>query len=111
MTSDIHDRGFQNDFTNWRGHSGKCHSLIEVCVDNFFLTDAHLYMLVANERAIWIGSANDLIDDSASRAQFRQGIKLATAAYKLEAPVDQNLKLILSADLLSGQPVSSLHAA
>lgn len=111
MSSDIHDLGFRNDFTNWRGQSGIFHSLNEVCVDDFILSDDHLYILVANEAAIWIGSASDLIEDSVSRAQFRQGVRLATAAYKLEAPDNQNLKIALIADLLSGHPVSSLHAA
>ncbi len=111
MSSDIHDLGFRNDFTNWRGQSGTFYSLNEVSVDDFILNDDYLYMLVANEVAVWIGSASDLIEDSASRAQFRQAVKSATKAYRLQAPDNQNLKIALIADLFPGRPVSSLHAA
>lgn len=97
--------------TNWQGGSGKIYALEEVSVDDFVLDETHLYMLIAKNSAIWIGTAQDLIKDSASRIQFRQNSKFATKAYEIPLPQDEAHKIQMVADLLSGHPNSRLHAA
>ncbi len=87
---------------NWQGGTGKCYQIKEIGLKDFVLSDTSIYLLVLNSRAVWIGGANDLIEDSVSRAQFRQAIKLATAAYKIPCPRHDYQRVGLIADLLAG---------
>ena len=96
---------------NWQGGSGRHYSMCEQPVSDFLLKDKNLYMLVANNRAIWVGTRDDLVSDSASRAQFRTAISYASAAYEMKLPSDDTARICLFADLLNGQPASKLHAA
>ena len=100
-----------NSQTNWRGGSGKIYSLTEVSVDDFILEETHLYMLVSQETALWIGTARDLIEDSASRIQFRQNSKFATKAYAIPLPPIEEDKIQMVGDLTSGRSISKRHAA
>lgn len=95
----------------WQGGSGRQYLIKEQSVSDFLLGDTNLYMLVANNRAIWVGTCDDLIRDSASRAQFRSAISYASAAYEMELPINDTARVCLSADLLNGQPAGKLHAA
>ncbi|MCF6326230.1 MAG: hypothetical protein L3J21_02930 [Devosiaceae bacterium] len=88
--------------TNWQGGTGKCYSVEEIGLKDFVLSDTSVYLLVLNNRAVWIGGASDLIEDSVSRAQFRQAIKLATAAYKIPCPRHDYQRVGLISDLLAG---------
>ncbi len=97
--------------TYWQGSSEQFHPIDEVPVDDFILNETKLYMLVSKDRAIWIGTARDLIEDSASRSLFRHSTKFASAAYQLDIPKDEAKRISLVADLMSGHPAQKLHAA
>lgn len=97
--------------TYWQGSSEQFHLIDEVPVDDFILNETKLYMLVSKDRAIWIGTARDLIEDSASRSLFRHSTKFASAAYELEIPSDEAKRISLIADLMSGHQAQKLHAA
>jgi len=87
---------------NWQGGTGKCYTVEEIGLKDFILSDTSIYLLVLNSRAVWIGGAGDLIEDSISRSQFRQAIKLAKAAYKIPCPRHDYQRVGLIADLLAG---------
>lgn len=97
--------------TYWQGSSEQFHLIDEVPLDDFILNETKLYMLVSNDRAIWIGTTRDLIEDSASRSLFRHSTKFASAAYQLDTPQDEAKRISLIADLMSGHPAQKLHAA
>ncbi|VAW21760.1 hypothetical protein MNBD_ALPHA11-1648 [hydrothermal vent metagenome] len=88
--------------TNWQGGTGKFYPVDEIGLKDFTLSDTSIYLLVLNNRAVWIGGASDLIEDSFSRSQFRQAIKLATAAYKIPCPRHEYQRVGLISDLLAG---------
>ena len=111
MQTQLDNSSSNAPLTNWQGGSGQLHSLNEVSVEDFILNETNLYVLVTKNRAIWVGTAQDLIEDSASRAQFRHSTKFATAAYEMPIPKDEADKIKVHADLLSGHPLTKLHAA
>jgi len=88
--------------TNWQGGTKKLYPVDEIGLKDFTLSDTSIYLLVLNNRAVWIGGASDLIEDSISRSQFRQAIKLATAAYKIPCPRHDYQRVGLIFDLLAG---------
>ncbi len=102
---------YTHNNTFWQGGSGRHYPVTEQSVSDFLLSDTNLYMLVANNRAVWVGTSDDLIRDSASRAQFRSAVSYASAAFEMALPTDDTARVCLSADLLNGQPASKLHAA
>jgi len=87
---------------NWQGGTGKFYPIDDIELEDFTLSDTSVYLLVMNNRAIWIGGARDLIEDSVSRSQFRQAIKLATTAYKIPCPRHDYQRVSLISDLLAG---------
>ncbi len=87
---------------SWHGGTGKDYPVDEMDLESFTLDDASIYLLAADNRAVWIGGARDLIEDNNSRSQFRQAIKLATAAYKMPCPPREYQRTGLISDLLSG---------
>ncbi len=96
----------------WRGVSGRIYDLEEVCVRDFTLRDAHIYLLLSGEQALWVGTSSDLIQDSASRARFRQALVLATSAHCLPVnDMDPAAGIALNTDLMAGTPVREQHAA
>jgi len=100
-----------NSANNWLGGSGKIYAASEIEVKDFILNDSSIYVLVSQKRAIWIGTARDLIEDSASRSQFRQSIKLASSAFEIHSPRHQNQRFGLIADLLAGHLAPTSFAA
>lgn len=95
----------------WQGGSGRHYPINEQSVSDFLLNDTNLYMLVANNRAVWVGTSDDLIRDSASRTQFRSAISYASTAYEMALPADDTARVCLCADLLNGQLAPNLHVA
>ncbi len=95
-------RDSDNKLANWHGGSGNYYHINQVELDDFILDEANIYILVYNSRTVWVGSARDLIEDSISRAQFRQALKVASAAFETPAPRFENHRISLISDLLSG---------
>ena len=95
----------------WQGGTGKSYPVREIGLDDFVLSDTSLYILVSNNRAIWIGRACDLIEDAASRSRFRQALKLASSAYKISCPAHEYIRLNLVSDLLAGHLLAHPFAA
>ncbi len=100
-----------NDTLVWQGGSGSTYAVKPVSVEHFVLGDFHIYLLVNAGRAIWVGTARDLIDDQISRSQFRRAISKATSAYELDMPRDEHQRLFLLTDLETGHPAQRLSAA
>jgi hypothetical protein len=77
---------------DWAGHSGRHYLLAAVPLAQLSLADGSIYLLArrtsANEHALWVGAADNLIDDPASRALFRIALGKADHAYRLPAPAD-----------------------
>ena len=95
----------------WQGGSGHAYATKQVAVEHFVLSDYHIYLLVNAGRAIWVGTARDLIDDQISRSQFRRAISKATSAFEIDLPRDEHQRLFLLGDLETGHPAQRLSAA
>lgn len=95
----------------WQGGSGAIHIATSLEVDRFVLRDGFIYVLVAAGLPIWVGTANDLIADSGSRAGFRLALNRATSAFELVLPADEHQAMCLIADLETGHPFLRLTAA
>jgi hypothetical protein len=96
---------------NWQGTSGQYYDVVAVALEEFILNETSLYMLVSNNRALWVGSARDLIEDSTSRELFRKTIAIASIAYEMCDAKEENQRILMAADILGGHPISTLHAA
>ncbi len=95
----------------WQGGSGNTYLVKPVSVEHFILSDSHIYLLVNAGRAIWVGTARNLIDDQISRSRFRRAIAKATSAFEFAMPCDEHQRLLLLADLETGHPMQQLSAA
>jgi len=100
-----------NSATIWQGGSGKFYTVNEVELRDFTLNEDSIYLLVSQKRAVWIGTARDLIEDSACRTQFRQSLETASRAFEIISPRHQNQRFELIADLLAGHLASTSFAA
>lgn len=95
----------------WQGASGAVHVATSLKVADFVLNDGFIYVLVAAGMPVWVGTAHNLITDSASRAQFRNALGRATSAFELSLPTDEHRAMELIADLETGRPLLRLTAA
>ncbi|GEM_PF-1705794 len=75
---------------DWQGRSGAHYRLIEENLASFIMNEADLYVVADGHRVLWIGSASELVSDANSRASFRKALISATAAFRLETPLDRN---------------------
>jgi len=73
---------------NWRGRSGRLYALTSERLDSFVLSTNGLYMLARGTLPLWVGTAYDVIHDSASRARFR--LALAAAGAAVDRPTDRS---------------------
>jgi hypothetical protein len=96
---------------NWRGRSGKFYSLTPERLDSFSLSIDGLHMLARGTLPLWVGSAEDVINDAQSRARFRLALAAADRAFFVGAGEDDLSRMTLVWDLEGAEPVTGLSAA
>ena len=96
---------------NWRGRSGKFYALTPERLDSFALTMDGLHMLARGTLPLWVGSAEDVINDAASRARFRLALAAADRAFFVETGDDDFSRMTSVWDLEGAEPVTGLSAA
>lgn len=95
----------------WRGASGRVYPATAQAPDAFDMGSGHLFLIVGNDRALWVGTEADLIAEPKSRARFRAALRRATGVLRLEAPDTEGDRLALALDLEGGGPVAAQSAA
>lgn len=96
---------------NWRGRSGKFYALTSERLDSFSLSMDGLHMLARGTLPLWVGSAEDVINDAASRARFRLALAAADRAFFVGAKDDDLSRMTVVWDLEGAEPVTGLSAA
>jgi hypothetical protein len=96
---------------NWRGRSGKFYALTTERLDNFALSMDGIHMLARGTLPLWVGSADDVINDAASRARFRLALAAADRAFAVAAEEDELSRMTTVWDLEGAEPVTGLSAA
>jgi hypothetical protein len=96
---------------NWRGRSGRFYALAPARMETFALAADGLYLLARGTLPVWVGSADDVIHDPASRARFRLALEMADRAFLVEAEGDEVSRMTTVWDLEGAEPVSGLSAA
>ena len=96
---------------NWRGRSGRFYALTPERLESFMLTAGGLFMLARGTMPMWVGSADDVVHDAASRSRFRLALETADRAFAVEAGDDDLSRMTTVWDLEGAEPVSGLSAA
>lgn len=96
---------------NWRGRSGRFYALVQERLDAFALTTSGLYLLARGTVPMWVGTADDVINDAQSRARFRLALEAADRAFLVESPGDELSRMTTVWDLEGAEPVTGLSAA
>lgn len=96
---------------NWRGRSGRFYALTPVRIDSFALTDAALFLLARGSVPVWVGAADDVVNDAASRARFRLALEAADRAFRVSTDDGDLARMTTVWDLEGAEPVSALSAA
>lgn len=86
----------------WRGRSGRHYALTREDPASFVLKGHDLYVLSDGVTVRWIGTADDVIDDQASRARFRAAMAVASTVLRLPAPADVVERMKTQWDLEGG---------
>ena len=90
-------------FASWRGASGRNYELLKQRLEDFSLLGDDIYILVANNKACWVGSANDLVTNGVSRSHFRAALKIAKQVYSFKDNSDGLAKMNIVWDIEAGQ--------
>ena len=96
---------------NWRGRSGQFYALTPERLDSFALTTSCIYLLARGTVPVWVGSADDVINDAPSRARFRLALEAADRAFLVDVEADEASRLTTVWDLEGAEPVAGLSAA
>ncbi|HWA19250.1 MAG TPA: hypothetical protein VG757_09645 [Devosia sp.] len=96
---------------NWRGRSGRFYALTPERLDAFGLASGDLYLLALGGNVLWVGNANDVVNDAQSRSRFRLALDCADRAFTVDAPPDDLTRMTLVWDLEGAEPVTGLSAA
>jgi hypothetical protein len=96
---------------NWRGRSGRFYALTPERLDSFALTTSGLYLLARGTVPVWVGSADDVINDAPSRARFRLALEAADRAFLVDVEEDEVGRMTTIWDLEGAEPVTGLSAA
>lgn len=99
--------------SHWHGVSGRDYALVGEPLDSFAMQNSHLYVIAKGGHVLWVGSADDLVADSASRARFRLAMNCADRAFRLtDAGAEQDhLATIWDLEGASPQPMAQAQAA
>jgi hypothetical protein len=96
---------------NWRGRSGRFYALTPERFDTFALTTSGLYLLARGTMPVWVGSADDVINDAQSRSRFRLALEAADRAFLVAGDGDELSRMTIVWDLEGAEPVTGLSAA
>jgi hypothetical protein len=96
---------------NWRGRSGRFYALTPERLETFVLARDGLYLLARGSLPVWVGSADDVIHDAASRARFRLALEAADRAFAVDIAGDELARATTVWDLEGAEPVTGLSAA
>jgi hypothetical protein len=96
---------------NWRGRSGRFYALAAERLDSFALTGDDLYLLARGTVPMWVGAAQDVINDAQSRSRFRLALEAADRAFLVETGDDELARATTVWDLEGAEPVTGLSAA
>jgi hypothetical protein len=96
---------------NWRGRSGRFYALTPERLDAFGLASGDLYLLALGGNVLWVGNANDVVNDAQSRSRFRLALDCADRAFTVDTGVDDLTRMTLVWDLEGAEPVTGLSAA
>ena len=96
---------------NWRGRSGRFYALAPERFDTFALTTSGLYLLARGTIPVWVGSADDVINDAQSRSRFRLALEAADRAFLVAGDGDELSRMTIVWDLEGAEPVTGLSAA
>ena len=93
---------------NWRGRSGQFYALTPQSLDSFVLEGQDLYLLISGNEVLWLGTGDDIVKDTSSRACFRTAVKMATAVFRLPNPGDDITAMRTRWDIEGGQLAGAL---
>ncbi|MDP1732710.1 MAG: hypothetical protein Q8L54_16350 [Devosia sp.] len=96
---------------NWRGRSGRLYALAPLRLEEFALRNSDLFLIARGSLALWAGSADDVINDTASRARFRLALDCADRVFHVDAGDDEIERMTVVWDLEGAEPVAGLTAA
>ena len=96
---------------NWRGRSGRFYALSPERLESFALSLDGLYMLALGTTPMWVGSADDVINDAQSRSRFRLALDCADRVFAVGAAADDLSRMTVVWDLEGAEPVTGLSAA
>ena len=96
---------------NWRGRSGRFYALTPERLESFMLDRGRLYLLARGSVPVWVGTAEDVINDAQSRARFRLALAAADRAFAVAGDADEVSLMTIVWDLEGAEPVSALSAA
>ncbi|GGA35264.1 hypothetical protein [Pelagibacterium lentulum] len=83
----------------WIGRSGRRYVLQRVLEEGHVLVEGALYALVNGNAIAWAGTAQNLIEDQASRARFRRAAGEGAVLFSLPAPDEELACMTLVWDL------------
>jgi hypothetical protein len=95
----------------WRGRSGRLYALSARRLDALSLGPGEIYLLALGGRALWVGSADEIVEDPHSRARFRLALDCADRAFRVEAGADPLERMTVVWDLEGSEPASARSAA
>lgn len=100
----------QLDFapTNWRGRSGEFYVMWPEPLDSFVLKGQDIYLLTLGNEVLWLGTSDDIVTDTSSRACFRTALRMASSVLRLPAPGDEIAAMRTRWDIEGGQLAGSL---
>ncbi len=103
--------GYATRTTTWRGRSGRAYALTALSLSDFTLTPGELFLVAKGGHALWVGSAEDVITDQASRARFRLALGCADRAFRIENGTADDERLTTMWDLEGAGPEPGTAAA
>lgn len=97
--------------SHWHGRSGRDYELVGEPVESFAMSGGALHVLAKGSHILWVGSADDLVNDPVSRSRFRLAIESADRAFRLFGDGAEADRFATIWDLEGASPVSSAQAA
>ena len=95
----------------WRGRSGRSYALTPLPLARFTLEPGGLFLVAKGGHALWVGSAEDVIADQASRSRFRLALGCADRAFRIETGTADDERLTTVWDLEGAGPEPGAAAA
>ena len=92
----------------WIGQSGRQYRLLPESLPGFQLGDTHVHVLVSGAKALWAGSADDVVADPQSRARFRQAMAERGRGLSARADAGRESRPIIAWDIVNGGPAGPL---